>query len=82
MWISYNNLTILGAVVASPTFSLPEYIGGVRNWHVFFSFFADNSVLILVLGITGWCKYIQIYLLLEFISALHGSATLPSHFTP
>jgi hypothetical protein len=23
-----------GAVVASPTFSLPEYIGGVRNWCV------------------------------------------------
>lgn len=22
----------LGAVVASPTFSLPEYIGGTRNW--------------------------------------------------
>ena len=21
-----------GAVVASPTFSLPEYIGGTRNW--------------------------------------------------
>lgn len=23
-----------GAVVASPTFSLPEYIGGTRNWYV------------------------------------------------
>ena len=22
-----------GAVVASPTFSLPEYIGGTRNWY-------------------------------------------------
>ena len=21
-----------GAIVASPTFSLPEYIGGTRNW--------------------------------------------------
>ena len=24
-----------GAIVASPTFSLPEYIGGTRNWYVF-----------------------------------------------
>lgn len=27
-----------GAVVASPTFSLPEFIGGTRNWFVFCSF--------------------------------------------
>lgn len=25
---------ITGAVVASPTFSLPEYIGGIRNWYL------------------------------------------------
>ncbi|KAG2130783.1 glycoside hydrolase family 15 protein [Suillus bovinus] len=24
-----------GAIVASPTFSLPEYIGGTRNWHAY-----------------------------------------------
>lgn len=29
-----------GAVVASPTFSLPEYIGGVRNWYVMYSVYA------------------------------------------
>ncbi len=23
-----------GAVVASPTFSLPEFIGGTRNWYL------------------------------------------------
>lgn len=23
-----------GAVIASPTFSLPEYIGGARNWYI------------------------------------------------
>ena len=36
-FIYWSDLAILnhlvtGAVVASPTFSLPEYIGGVRNW--------------------------------------------------
>lgn len=28
-----------GAIVASPTFSLPEHIGGTRNWCVFFFFY-------------------------------------------
>ena len=28
----FLNHHVAGAVVASPTFSLPEYIGGVRNW--------------------------------------------------
>ena len=31
--ITYLNIR-LGAVVASPTFSLPEFIGGTRNWYV------------------------------------------------
>ena len=29
-----SHSTLLGAVVASPTFSLPEFIGGTRNWCV------------------------------------------------
>ena len=29
---TFLNDHVAGAVVASPTFSLPEYIGGVRNW--------------------------------------------------
>jgi hypothetical protein len=27
-----HHVALVGAVAASPTFSLPEYIGGVRNW--------------------------------------------------
>lgn len=27
-----SHCIVIGAVIASPTFSLPEYIGGIRNW--------------------------------------------------
>lgn len=39
-WFELVLILALGAVVASPTFSLPEYIGGTRNWLVcrFFCF--------------------------------------------
>lgn len=32
-----------GAVVASPTFSLPEFIGGGRNWDYRASWIRDSS---------------------------------------
>ena len=32
-----------GAVVASPTFSLPEYVGGTRNWDYRASWIRDSS---------------------------------------
>jgi hypothetical protein len=42
-----------GAVVASPTFSLPEYIGGTRNWYVRDYMLVVDSVQYVFVGIIG-----------------------------
>ena len=42
-----------GAVVASPTFSLPEYIGGTRNWYVGDYMLYVDSVQRVFVGIIG-----------------------------
>ena len=45
-------LMSVGAVVASPTFSLPEYIGGTRNWYAVPS--PDSFIThLLLIGTTG-----------------------------
>ncbi|KXN85060.1 hypothetical protein AN958_11733 [Leucoagaricus sp. SymC.cos] len=54
-----------GAVVASPTFSLPEYIGGTRNWDYRYSWIRDSSFTLYALIRLGFTEEANAYL--EFI---------------
>ncbi|EAU80931.2 glycosyl hydrolase [Coprinopsis cinerea okayama7 len=56
-----------GAVVASPTFSLPEYIGGIRNWDYRYSWIRDSSFTLYALIRLGFTKEANAYL--DFIFA-------------
>ncbi|EEB90185.1 hypothetical protein MPER_11643, partial [Moniliophthora perniciosa FA553] len=54
-----------GAVVASPTFSLPEYIGGTRNWDYRASWIRDSSFTLYALIRLGFTAEANAYM--EFI---------------
>ncbi|KAK7448045.1 hypothetical protein VKT23_013802 [Stygiomarasmius scandens] len=54
-----------GAVVASPTFSLPEYIGGGRNWDYRASWIRDSSFTLYALIRLGFTHEANAYM--EFI---------------
>ncbi|OCB91140.1 glycoside hydrolase family 15 protein [Sanghuangporus baumii] len=54
-----------GAIVASPTFSLPEHIGGTRNWHVMdyrFSWIRDASFTLYALIRLGFTQEASAYM--------------------
>ncbi|KAL4066474.1 glycoside hydrolase family 15 protein [Scleroderma yunnanense] len=54
-----------GAVVASPTFSLPEYIGGTRNWYIcrnLASWIRDSSFTLYALIRLGFTQEANAYL--------------------
>ncbi|KAG2128690.1 glycoside hydrolase family 15 protein [Suillus clintonianus] len=54
-----------GAIVASPTFSLPEYIGGTRNWDYRASWIRDSSFTLYALIRLGFTQEANAYM--EFI---------------
>ncbi|EPQ54918.1 glycoside hydrolase family 15 protein [Gloeophyllum trabeum ATCC 11539] len=51
-----------GAVVASPTFSLPEYIGGTRNWDYRASWIRDASFILYALMRLGFTQEANAYM--------------------
>lgn len=55
-----------GAIIAAPTFSLPEHFGGVRNWDYRFSWVRDSSFTIYILLRMGFTEEAEAYM--NFIS--------------
>ncbi|KAK3394374.1 Six-hairpin glycosidase-like protein [Podospora didyma] len=55
-----------GAIIAAPTFSVPEDIGGVRNWDYRFSWVRDSSFTIYILLRLGFTEEADAYM--DFIS--------------
>lgn len=55
-----------GAIIAAPTFSIPEDIGGVRNWDYRFSWVRDSSFTIYILLRLGFTEEADAYM--DFIS--------------
>lgn len=51
-----------GAIIASPTFSLPEAIGGTRNWDYRFSWVRDSSFTIYILLRMGFSEEAAAYM--------------------
>ncbi|THW38869.1 glycoside hydrolase family 15 protein, partial [Aureobasidium pullulans] len=56
-----------GAIVAAPTFSLPEDFGGGRNWDYRFSWVRDSSFTIYILLRMGFTEEAEAYM--NFLSA-------------
>ncbi|KAI8632277.1 glycoside hydrolase family 15 protein [Xylariaceae sp. FL1651] len=51
-----------GAIVAAPTFSIPEAVGGVRNWDYRFSWIRDSSFTIYILLRMGFTDEADAYM--------------------
>ncbi|KAI0438098.1 Six-hairpin glycosidase-like protein [Xylaria telfairii] len=73
-----------GAIVAAPTFSIPEAIGGVRNWDYRFSWVRDSSFTIYIFLRMGFTDEADAYMRFiddRFQKSLTHEGALPIMFT-
>ncbi|MEM3671078.1 MAG: glycoside hydrolase family 15 protein [Thermoprotei archaeon] len=64
-----------GAVVAAPTTSLPEHVGGVRNWDYRYSWIRDSSFVLWAFKSLGHVKEVENYIeWLESVFHLTGGS--------
>lgn len=73
-----------GAIIAAPTFSIPEDIGGVRNWDYRYSWVRDSSFTIYILLRLGFKAEADAYM--DFITdriknSRSADGALPIMFT-
>lgn len=81
-----------GAIIAAPTFSIPEAIGGVRNWDYRYSWIRDSSFTIYILLRVGFTEEADAYMsfitdrlrksrstegALPIMSTIHGGTDIP-----
>ncbi|KHN95301.1 glycosyl hydrolase [Metarhizium album ARSEF 1941] len=73
-----------GAIVAAPTFSIPEDIGGVRNWDYRYSWVRDSSFTIYILLRLGFRAEADAYMdfiMDRFVKSRGPDGGLPIMFT-
>ncbi|KAI0401783.1 Six-hairpin glycosidase-like protein [Xylaria palmicola] len=73
-----------GAIVAAPTFSIPEAIGGVRNWDYRYSWVRDSSFTIYIFLRMGFTEEADAYMSFindRFQKSLAADGALPIMFT-
>lgn len=73
-----------GAIIAAPTFSVPEDIGGVRNWDYRYSWIRDASFsiyILLRLGFTAEADAYMAFVEERFVQSRTPDGGLPIMFT-